>query len=812
MYNQSDKEDFKLKIVADLHVHSEHSKHPSEWFLQKIGTQESYTTIDEIYQTAKKNGMTHVTISDHNTIDGALELVKKYPNDTFISCEVTTYFPENGCKIHLLVFGITEQQFGQIDKIRSNIYVLRDYIIQRNIAHSIAHATYSINRKLTIEILEKLLLMFDVFEGINGSRNSMYNQIWTQIIEGMTPEHIDYLYNKYKIKPNDDRPWIKGLTGGSDDHAGLFIGKTYTECTAMNGKDFIQHIKDRKTTCKGRCNNYKSFAYTIYKIACDFSKKKAQNGTKGLWNLLHTIMVDNKPLKLKQWLHIKKMELSSIERDHIFTKFFNEFINNAAYTNALSVDEKIEHYYRNISNLADDYFTNIMKSIAKNIHQFDTSEMIKNISAALLGIFFSIPFFSTLKHMFLDRHLVEKLKKKFIGEDNIADKRILWFSDTIADLNGVSITLKKFSTSAYNNNLPVSLVVSVQNENVKELPPNSINLPPVHSFIPDFYQSYTAHFPSLLKSIEKIDNFNPQAIIVSTPGPVGLIGVFSAWLLGIKCTGIYHTDFTRQSELIINDDSMAGIIKSYMRWFYSIFDEILVPTQEYIRVLGDRGYDISKMRTFSRGVDVPQVDYASVKDLINNFKIPTGISLLYAGRVSKDKSIDFLISVYKKVIKKFPNTNLIIAGDGPELDKLQTEHSNHDRIIFTGRLPREKLVSLYYLADVMVFPSTIDTFGMVILESQICGLPSLVSDIGGPKEIIKDGQTGFILPAHNLNAWTDKIEDIILMIKKSPAQYLQMHLNAKKMVKTNYSWDNALYDILKIEQPPTLNHALSSVA
>lgn len=110
----------------DLHVHSKHSRRPSQWILKKIGCPESFTEPLQIYRIAKSRGMSHVTITDHNSISGALEIA--HLSDTFVSEEITTYFPENGCKIHVLVLDIDERRHEDIQKLRSNIYELADYL------------------------------------------------------------------------------------------------------------------------------------------------------------------------------------------------------------------------------------------------------------------------------------------------------------------------------------------------------------------------------------------------------------------------------------------------------------------------------------------------------------------------------------------------------------------------------------------------------------------------------------------------------------------------------------------------------------
>lgn len=94
-------------MKIDLHVHSKYSKRPSEWILKKLGCPESFTDPLHLYRIAKKRGMSAVTITDHNAIDGCLEIA--HLPDTFISEEVTTYFPEDGCKLHVLAYDVDEQ-------------------------------------------------------------------------------------------------------------------------------------------------------------------------------------------------------------------------------------------------------------------------------------------------------------------------------------------------------------------------------------------------------------------------------------------------------------------------------------------------------------------------------------------------------------------------------------------------------------------------------------------------------------------------------------------------------------------------------
>src|SRR5688572_19061414 len=114
---------------VDLHVHSRWSDRPAEWLLRRLGAAESYTPPLEVYRRCRERGMDFVTVSDHNVIGGALEIA--HLPGAFVSCEVTTYFPEDGCKLHVLVWGIDEALHRQIDEARRSVYELRVLLRER---------------------------------------------------------------------------------------------------------------------------------------------------------------------------------------------------------------------------------------------------------------------------------------------------------------------------------------------------------------------------------------------------------------------------------------------------------------------------------------------------------------------------------------------------------------------------------------------------------------------------------------------------------------------------------------------------------
>lgn len=783
---------------ADLHVHSKYSRRSSEFLLNKIRSLESYSEPETIYQIAKERGMDFVTITDHNEIEGSLILAEKYP-DAFTGTELTTFFPEDRCKIHLLIYGLTGGQFEEILKLSKDIYRLQEYIVAQKLAISVAHGAYSIDSKLDISHLEKLVLMFDVFETVNGSKNRVSNEIWHRYLKYLNPDKLERLIDKHKIKPQHDDSWQKGFTGGSDDHAGFHIGHTYTTAKAENLMDFLAQISHRKSVAEGKSNDFKKLVLSYFKIAHDYSKQKRRDARSdsSLENLLDRIFKES-GYGMNNTVESNRTEVKS---PNYIKRQLLDLLAEIENQESSAIDRNLDLFYDKLSDIADELIAGQIDSIRNNTDKGKLDRFFPEIAAASPALFLFLPFISGIIHLNKSRKLLNRLESCIPIRTN---KKILWFSDTFNDINGVSVTLKKLGWQFWADGIDVRFATCLlENELSDDLPPNVMNLRTCYHFLLPYYEDYCVKIPSVLKAFNEIDEYQPDEIFVSTPGPLGILGIFLAKIYSIPLTGVYHTDFTLELCEMMDMNSVIITMEAYIKWFYSVMDEIKVPTKSYMDILEKRGLDRRKMSIFPRHIDSKKFTYHP-PDCWDGTRVnlPEGLNLLYVGRVSKDKNLEFLVDVYREIRSHRSDINLIVTGNGPYRLEMQAELDGDKRVIFTGSIPNERMPMIYSQAHALVFPSVTDTYGMAVLEAQCCELPAFVSDKGGPQEIIDDGNTGHVLPALNLERWVNSLLQFDDMVRNQPDQYQALRKRTRIRAVKMSGWDIVLKNLTRHELIP----------
>jgi len=151
------------------------------------------------------------------------------------------------------------------------------------------------------------------------------------------------------------------------------------------------------------------------------------------------------------------------------------------------------------------------------------------------------------------------------------------------------------------------------------------------------------------------------------------------------------------------------------------------------------------------------------------------VVLLYVGRVSREKGLEMLVDAVRELVDNGAAIALAVIGDGPYREEMEAALSGYPAL-FTGYLAGEQLQRGYASADLFVFPSATDTFGNVVLEAQASGLPVIVSDEGGPRELMIDGETGVVFRAGS----TSGLVTAIRTMTSDPQRITHMGLNARR--------------------------------
>ncbi len=248
-----------------------------------------------------------------------------------------------------------------------------------------------------------------------------------------------------------------------------------------------------------------------------------------------------------------------------------------------------------------------------------------------------------------------------------------------------------------------------------------------------FYNGYRFAFPTQQQVRQWMKNHKIDAVHIPTEGPIGLAARRFCINLGYAFTTSYHTNFPEYAQRHFCIPPWIGY--KYMKWFHSPAARIMTVTPSLSEKLVEKGFDPNKLVIWSRGVDT---DLFRPRERQSDYEYLDRIAL-FVGRASYEKNIDHFLRLdtpYEKWV----------VGDGPDLPRLKREYPN---VRFFGFVVGEELAWIYNHADVFVFPSDTDTYGLVMLEALACGTPVAAYPVEGPRDIVTDevGHLSFDLEA-----------------------------------------------------------------
>lgn len=724
-------------VRVDLHCHSNASSTPPLWFMQQLNCPESFTKPERVRSVALKRKMDFITLTDHDTIDGVKQI--EHHDDVLRGSEITTFFPD-GVAAHVLCYGMTSKQFEVIDEVRHNIIEFSKYLHVEDIVHVCAHPLHKVNGKTTWDHFEQMILLFKQFEIINGSRLHRVNEASEMVLRHLTEEHIEELAFIHGIEPKYDTPWEKYFTAGSDDHSGLYIGTSYTEVEVEEKSidGLLQGMRDGKTRACGVSGGSFTLAHMCGSIGFQYWKDRIGGNNTELFQILGRLL-DPEHQSSPRWLQSIQRKLQRT-KEYFFRK------NKATHDLYFSIKEKIEN-----SRPLDELLNHENLSKEDFNHNFSelTADTLDTMILSLLKRPATIPQFisyaplllssyvCTSKNLYDEEDLISQANK-VIGRE--IPSKVAWFTDSFDNMDGVSKTCKAFLNAAQNRGLDMTMITCTDTDlsginGVK-------NFKPFHSFALPGYEKVQQHLPSMIRVMRYLESQDFNSFVISTPGPVGLLGLLFSKIFQIPAHGIYHTDLPRIAMRVSNDSLFSQVALGISKTFYTQMNTVFAPCRWYAQDVEQMNVPAERVKILERWVDSNQFTPKKKDPCYWDFNEP--VKLLFVGRISKDKNPELLMKTYQKLAERYDNFVLNVVGDGPYFDEMEEKTRHWKRFNMTGAKYGDDLAKAFASSDIFIYPGLLDTFGNVVIEAQASGLPCVVMNEGGPPELIKSGETGYI--------------------------------------------------------------------
>ena len=275
-----------------------------------------------------------------------------------------------------------------------------------------------------------------------------------------------------------------------------------------------------------------------------------------------------------------------------------------------------------------------------------------------------------------------------------------------------------------------------------------------------FYRGMNLYYPPLWAYLRQLRRDRIELIHLTTPGPVGIAALFSAWRLQLPMVGSFHTDLATYTTLLSRSRLLGRIVGRYVRWPYGRCERVLVPSQATGTALSRAGVAPGKHVLWQRGVDPESFSPArrSVSLRLRWRALSDTTVVMYVGRISREKNLDAFAAVEERLIRSGRPYRMVFVGDGPMHAELQARFPG---AILTGSVPHGDVGEYLASADVFAFPSRTDTAGNVVLEAQAAGLPVVVGDEGGPRENVWPGRSALVTSARDDQSFAAAVERLV---------------------------------------------------
>ncbi|MDQ3770371.1 MAG: glycosyltransferase, partial [Actinomycetota bacterium] len=726
---------------VDLHVHSTASQLSKLGVQRALGLPECATPPEEVYALAKRRGMDFVTVTDHDTIDGALELAGRY-DDAFVSVELTCAFRAEPQHVHVLCWGIDPDQFARLRECSGDVEAVAEELGEQDIACALAHPFYAVEAPLLPRHRRRLARLFPVWETRNGSRARELNAPAAVYIE------------------------THGGIGvaGSDDHAGVDIGRTFTETPrAADWRSFLGWVHDGQATARGDQGSPAKWAHSAIALATRVYGG-AGNGSDpapaptAVLSMVERVMregdarrgvagadlgPDDARALLRAWLNAVELDLD--ERELLAMLQDESFHHAALFRRARRCHE------RKLAGAVDMALAGAaqggaalggapmpeaapwlaqapMPEASPRLAQAPMPEASPRLAQAASDLFdacmAAIPYAPAAA--FLGRE-----KAKLLTRDG-EPLRVALVADAVGGMHGVTHTLDELRQRGVPG-FDVEVVGTDHNVDRRLSAVAEVDIP--------FYSGLKVGVPSLPAVVEALAEGRYDLVHLCSPGPAGVAAGLVARMMDLPVIGSYHTELAVYTGLRTADPTLEMAARAAIAAFYGQCATVLSPSPSSDAVLEGMGIASERIGRWDRGVDLGRFSPAAGDPA----SLPGEVSVLYVGRLTREKGADLLADAFLAVRDRDPRLHLVLAGGGPEEEALRERLGGH--ATFLGWLEGEALAGAYASADLFLFVSRTDTFGQVLLEAQASGTPVVAVAEGGPTSIVEDGVTGRLRPA-----------------------------------------------------------------
>ena len=731
---------------ADLHCHSTASQLSKLGVQRALGLPECATPPHEVLELALARGMDFVTITDHDTIDGVLEIA--HDPRVFISVELTCWFREEPQAVHVLCLGITPDQFADLQALSNCVESVAEYLHDNEITCALAHPFYAVEAPLTPRHRRRLAQLFDVWEVRNGARAKELNLPAFVYVETHGGTGV----------------------GGSDDHAGVDVGRTWTETPrAETPAEFLAHIRAGRAHAGGDQGGAAKWAHAAMALAVrslDHDNKddagEPLNPTTVL-TMVERVMREGEArrgamgadLEPEDARALLRAWLDAVELGHL----------SSADLLAAMQDEDFRHVdlFRRARRTHERKLARVVEDVVAGVGAHGAAGLATSAAQLFDACVAAIPYAPAAAFL-------GKEKSKLAGRED-EPRRVALVADGVGGMHGVTHTLQELR----HRGVPGFEVEVVSTDLIADR-----RLGAVAEVEIPFYAGLKVGVPSLPTIVEALAEGRYDLVHLCSPGPAGVAALLTARVMDLPVLGSYHTELAAYAGLRSADPMLEAFAHGAMAMFYSQCEVVLSPSDASDGVLNGLGISSERVGRWDRGVDLARFS----PDQRRRAGGDERVDVLYAGRLTREKGADLLADAFLAARARDPRLHLVLAGGGPEEQPLRDRVGEH--ATFLGWLEGDALADAYADADLFLFASRTDTFGQVLLEAQASGLPVIAVAEGGPCSIVDDGVTGLLRPAD-----AGALADAVVTLAADPDARARLAGAARGAVAER-TWDRAL--------------------